>query len=222
MYKVCLNDSNNIIGFDLKNSNYYINLFDINNVTKNIKEYKEEQVRDSLGRKMYYQYNTLSDITSITYIIDNDSKYTYTPITTLVPVENNVLLVSDTDKFTLSNLIHIKKEQLKNINNCKDCILYELLDDSMLLTFNTNIGKNIIKLYSNSETISNRVALSNNSKIAIYYEADNDLNIAISSDEKKWINVEKNQFIDYTEEQLFIKFSSTNETNIESIAVLIN
>jgi hypothetical protein len=222
MYKVCLDNNNNIVGFDLKNSIYYINLFDINNVTKDIKQYKEEQLKDSLGRKLYYQHNKQEDDTSVVYIIDNNStNYEYTPIITNIPIINEVFLIKDTNYFSLDNLISIKKEQLIKNFNCKDCILYEMLD-SPAITFNANIGKNVIKIYSNSEAISNKIEMSNNSKIAIYYEANQDLNIAISDDAKTWIQIKRNEFIDYNNKEIFIKFISTTETDITSISILIN
>lgn len=221
MYKVCFDNLNNIVGFDIS-SPTYINLFDINDTSKYVTKYNDVQIKDSLGRNMYYQYDKKNDITTnVTFIQDNYG-YQYTPMISSVAMKVKLTLVNNSNNFSIEDIIEEKNKQLISKYNCNNCLLYELINDSNDIKFNTNIGKNIIKINANSEIISNEIQLTDNNKISVYCETDNDIKILISNDQKTWIEIQKDQFLDYKDNVIFIKLISIIETNIYCIAILTN
>ena len=219
MEKICFNNKNELIGIDLNDSINFINLFDIN-INKKIKQYKNENAKDSLGRQLYkiIDKNT-NEYTISNQIINNNElqteKYIYQ-----VPIKTEISLLNNIDQFTIDDIINEKKNQLQQIYDFNDCILYELLNEEDI-TFNTDMGKNIIKVYKDKEIISNQLKINNAEQVAIYYESDDDLQIEISANKRIWKSINKGEYINFNNKNMYIKFLSPNDTNIYSVAILI-
>ena len=218
MEKVCFDDNNNLIGFNLQDSTNFINLFNIN-INKTIMEFKNINAKDSLGRQLYkiIDKNTNKEIIS-NQIINNEEfeieKYK-------IPSEKKkvISLLNNIGDFTIDDIMLEKSRQLKEKYKCNDCIAYELLNDN--IKFNTDMGKNVIKIYANKEISSNQIKLNDPNQIAIYYESDNDLQIEISANNRNWKSINKEEYIDFNNRNLYIKFLSSKDSNIYSVAILI-
>lgn len=219
MYKICFDENDNIIGFDLSICDYYINLFDINNVTKEIIEYESIQKVDSYGRKLYYMVN---DSKKSEVINTNILNCEYEPIMLQIPITREIRLTYEPNLFNMNDILIEKKKQIINNYKCLDSVLYELINEQEILNFNAISGKNIIRISGNSEVISNKITFNSNKKIKIYYESDQDINIQISNNGENFINMKKNSFVPYTDNSIYIKLNCTKETNIYCMAILIS
>ena len=224
MYKICFDQFNNIQNFDLFNSVNFINLFNIKEVSKDVIETEKIQSQDYLGRNLFYKINkklnTKETVVENYDINDINEDIEYIPVTYDNPITKKVFLISEPYKFTMQDIINEKNNQLLTQYNCKKCLLYELLDNKHVINNNSNTGSNIINI--NGEVISDEIKLSNNKKISIYYESDNDINISVSNDTKTWLDIKQNQFINFNNDNLYIKLISNCETNIYCLAILIN
>ena len=212
MYSVCMNDDNKIIGINLSNNDNFINIFDIN-FSKQINEENMMQSIDSLGRKLYKEINKETGITTITSNISNTDLYNYEPIMIAYPKKVDYDFVSNIEKFSYKDIIDQKKKQLIDKYKCKDCILYEFIDEQDL--FDCNTGKNTLII--DSETISNKIQLSDVNEIYIYIEGN--VNVQVSNDQKNWIDI--TNFIDFKYKKLYIKLMSENIAKVYSLAILI-
>lgn len=220
MYKICFDKDDNIIGFDLENPIYYINLLEINNVEKEIDEIIDKHEIDSLGRKIYLKINTGGDVIGKTVYI-NDNNFTYKPSYKQIVNKRMVKLIVEPDKFTIDDILQIKKDQLISKYECSDCILFELFNDDNILKSGVNTGKNIINLCECCEVSSNKINIDNNSQISIYYESNNNLEIYVSDNNKNFSQMLENEFININKKNIYLKIKSHQEVDIFCIAILL-
>lgn len=216
MEKICFDKNDKIIGFNLKKSLYHVNLFYLHGINKQINKTRKINATDSLGRQLYYKI----DSNNVTSYIDETKKSLYKPFL----IDKNYVMESyltyEPNQFNLQDIINIKKNQLLENFKCKECILDELLNDN-IFKFDGIQGKNFIRII-NDNIISQCINLNNNKNIAIYYESDNDIKIDISYDGITYVEIEKEKFINYEYDSIFLKLKSPIETNIYSICILIN
>lgn len=203
MKKICFDKKNKIIGFDLEDSRYYINVFYINNIYKNIQKSIKINDVDDLGRKKYR--------------IENNKKI---PLLIDKEVKSKCFLEIEPNEFNVNDIIDIKKNQLIKKYNCSDCLLEELLGDDVFNFKGATCGKNILKILSNNEIISNKIS-TEYEKFYIYYEADNELTIEYSYNGINYHKFYFNEVLKSTNSGFTIKISSKKETNIYSFAILL-
>lgn len=222
MYKVCFNENDNIVGFDLSNSIYYINLFNIKDVRKEITEYDYTQKSDSFGRKLYYMIG--DDNVKIETPHTDMINCKYEPIMVKKPRKRDAELIFESNLFSENDIVIEKRKQLIDKYKCSDCLLFELLDENDDVQFDNVIsGTNIIRILENSETVSNKILLPKHKNISIYCESDYELDIKISGDGVGFVNYKKDSFINYASYgNLYIKLKAAKETNIYCLAILIS
>ncbi len=222
MNKICFNQFNEIIGFNLCNCSNYINIFDVDNINKTVYRESLEEKLDSIGRRIFLQkHKRLKKSTYISSMeLDDyeDDNFTYEKQYINIKKPYISYLCSESQNFTLEDILKSKKEQLIEKYNAKDCILFENFDNVFDNTSTQKclLGKTFIRIDNSSKLYSNEIVLPEHSQMLIYCESDKDINII--SDEKK---IALNKFIKHTSDKINLEIKTKEKSNIYSIAILI-
>lgn len=212
MYNVCFDFNDNIIGFNLINSLYHVNLFYLHDIKKIVQKIEKIHAQDSLGRKLYQDLN---DNKIVSYKINENSiPYMIDKI-----FNKELYLEYDSNEFNLNDILEIKYNQLSEKFNCDYCILDEFLSDQNLFNFNATSGKNLMII--NNDAISQEINLENYSDFAVYCESTNDVLLEISYDNKSFQKISKETFIKKENNSIYIKIIAPQKTNIYSFALLL-
>ena len=211
MIKVCFNEKNEIIGFNLKDAIYFINLFNIN-VNKNITERVFVQKKDSFNRKLYKITKNNKEYITTNNKVEDAMVEEYSEYIEKI---KSVSLLKNPELFTLEDIKNEKINQLKFRNDNAECILIEFMDDNNC--FN-NSGKNVLII--NGENISNKITLSEHSQLKIYYESDNSIDVFFGKTLKSISTTPLNDDFQYhTDQSIIIKISGN--ANINCLAILL-
>lgn len=222
MNKICFNQFNEIIGFNLCNCSNYINIFDVDNIAKTVYKESLEEKLDSIGRRIFLQkHKRLKKSTYISSMeIDDfeDDNFIYEKQYICVKKPHISYLSNESHNFTLEDILNSKKEQLIEKYNAQDCILFENFDNIFdnSSTQKCLLGKTFIRIDNGSKLHSNEITIPEHSQIFIYCESDNDINILL--DGKK---VALNKFIKHSSKNIKLEIKSKEKSNIYSIAILI-
>lgn len=218
MYKVCFNENDQIIGFNIDTCFSYINLFSITDVKKTIMEDKFVEKLDSFGRNVFLKKHKETGETVNVSLMNNenyfeDELFEYTKQYKTMKDNKVIYLVDESDKFTLEDIVEIKKEQLKKHYECSSCELYEFFNN--IEGSNYICGKNFVRINENSNLSLNKLKCKKNSNIIIHCETDNDIKVFLNSKE-----VSMSEFFKTTSENIKVSFKGNNEVNIYSIGIL--
>lgn len=218
MYKVCFNEKDQIIGFNISNCIRYINLFNIEDVTKEIFEDKTIEQLDSYGRNVFIKKHKETGNCVFVSSMENDDffedeLFEYEKQYKIVKQKKVVSLLNECNLFTLEDIIDIKKNQLINKYQCSDCQLYETFEDMQGSKYIR--GKNFIRINNTSELLLNKLKHKKNSEMQIYYETDKNIDIFLNNKKANCENIYK-----ITTEKIKLEFKGEQESNIYCIAVL--
>lgn len=218
MYKVCFNEDNKIIGFNMKNCIRYVNIFDISNVTKEILCDKYIEKLDVLGRRMFLKKHKETGKTVVISSMAKDEffedeLFEYTKIFDKVQEKKTIYLTNESDKFALNDIIEAKKSQLLNKYECSSCILFESFDN--ISGENYISGENFLRINSNSKVELNNIKCKKTANVMIYCENNNGTEILLNDKV-----IEENTFCRTNANNIKLQLQSNNTVDIYSIAVL--
>lgn len=220
MYKVCFDEDNKIIGFNIDKCMSYINLFDITHVSKKIKENRKEDKLDSIGRRIFKKINKITKTRSTHFCTSDcnfeDNDYTYEKEYNTVEYYNEYSLLNESNMFTEEDIVNEKKKQLQNKFEANGCLIIELfnsLDEDIKLS-NCVLYKDYLKVNNKSEICIN-FKLETHKEILIYCESNNDLKFLYNENE-----VNNNEYIKHRSKNVELKIESSENADIYSIAIL--
>lgn len=218
MYKVCFNEDNKIIGFNINNCISYINIFDIANVTKEILCDKYVEKLDGFGRRTFLKKHKETGNTTIISSMEKedffeDELFEYTKMFKKIYEKRIVRLVDECDKFTLNDIVEAKKCQLISKYECSSCELFESFDN--INGENYISGKNFIRITNNSKVELDNIKCKKTSNVMIYCENNNKTEILLNDN-----IIEENKFCKAGTNNIKLELKSNNEVDIYSIAVL--
>lgn len=218
MYKVCFNEDNKIIGFNIKNCINYVNVFDIVSITKEILCDKYVEKLDSLGRRTFFKKHKATGKTIIISTMETsdffeDELFEYTKIFEKVQETKTIYLVNESDKFTLDDIIEAKKEQLLNKYECSSCMLFESFDN--IKGENYISGKNFIRITSDATVELENIKCKKSANVIIYCENNNGTEILLNNKV-----VEQNALCKVNANNIKLQLTSNIDVDVYSIAVL--
>lgn len=218
MYKVCFNEDNKIIGFNIKNCINYVNIFDIANVTKEILCDKYVEKLDSLGRRTFLKKHKETGHTIVISAMEKDDffedeLFEYTKIFDKIQEKKIIYLVNESDKFTFNDIIETKKSQLLNKYGCSSCLLFETFDN--IYGENYISGNNFIRITKDSKVEFDNIKCKKTADVLIYCENNNGTEIMLNNKV-----IEENKFCRTNANNIKLQLQSDDVVDVYSIAIL--
>lgn len=218
MYKVCFNEDNKIIGFNIQNCINYVNIFDIVSVTKEISYDKHVDKLDSFGRRTFLKKHKKTGDTIVISTMETDDffedeLFEYTKIVEKIQETKTIHLVNESDKFTLDDIIEAKKEQLLRKYECSSCMLFESFDS--ISGENYISGNNFIRITNDSKIELDAIKCKKSTDVIVYCENSNGTEILLNNKA-----VEQNTLCRVNADNIKLQLTSNTDVDIYSIAVL--
>lgn len=223
MNKICLNQNNEIIGFNMNNCFNFINIENVDDIYKIVNETHNVEKLDEFGRTIFTkQHKALNKKMNIALMAEDDSfddnDFLYTKQYEQKVTQRKSYLINESNNFTFEDLVDEKVKQLKNKFGADECILFETFNNDIFVNDCNNnciIGNTFMKINSESD-LNITIDLEKHSQIMIYCESDNDVVFKIKNN-----IMLQNEYVKHTTKKLNLNITTENVSNIYSIAILI-